>query len=92
MRKFDTLVSNFTQLKWLNLGNNKINGVPASFGDLTSIQHLDLSCNEIDLEHLPESFFGHEMSVERLYLSDNKITELSESFTELVNLKVLALR
>ena len=69
-----------------------ITGLPASFGDLTSILHLDLSCNKIDLAHLPNSFFGKEMLVERLYLSDNSINEISEGFTQLVNLKILALR
>ena len=80
------------QLKWLNLGNNMITGLPASFGDLTSILHLDLSCNKLDPTSIPKSFFGKEMLLERLYLSDNNIPELSDDFTELVNLKILALR
>ena len=86
-----TRVHNF-QLKWLNVGNNMVEGLPASFGDLTGIVHLDLSCNKIDLDHLPNSFFGKEMLLERLYLSDNDITEVSENFSQLVNLKILALR
>ena len=69
-----------------------VEGLPASFGDLTGIVHLDLSCNKIDLDHLPNSFFGKEMLLERLYLSDNDITEVSENFSQLVNLKILALR
>ena len=69
-----------------------VEGLPASFGDLTGIVHLDLSCNKIDLDHLPNSFFGKEMLLERLYLSDNNITEVSENFSQLVNLKILALR
>ena len=69
-----------------------ITGLPASFGDLTSILHLDLSCNKIELTNIPKSFFGKEMELERLYLSDNNIPELTDDFTELVNLKVLAMR
>ena len=69
-----------------------VEGLPASFGDLTGIVHLDLSCNKIDLDHMPNSFFGKEMLLERLYLSDNNITEVSENFSKLVNLKILALR
>jgi Leucine-rich repeat (LRR) protein len=69
-----------------------ITGLPASFGDLTSILHLDLSCNKISLTNIPKSFFGNEMELERLYLSDNNIPELTDDFTELVNLKVLAMR
>ena len=80
------------KLTWLNVGNNKITGLPPTFGDLTEMIHLDLSCNEIELAHIPKSFFAPEMSLERLYLSDNIITELSDEFTRLTSLKILALR
>ena len=69
-----------------------IKAIPASFGDLTSLLHLDLGANQLYLECIPKSFFGNEMLLERLYLSDNNLTEMSDDFTELINLKVLALR
>ena len=69
-----------------------ITTLPASIGDLTSLLHLDLGANQLDIESIPKSLFGHEMLLERLYLSDNNLTELSDDFTELVNLKILALK
>ena len=69
-----------------------IKAIPASFGDLTSLLHLDLGANQLYPEGIPKSLFGNEMLLERLYLSDNNLTEMLDDFTDLINLKVLALR
>ena len=79
------------QLEWLNIGQNAITSLPRVFGNLTRLFHLDLSCNKLDLDGIPTSFFSI-ASLERLYLSDNSIECLVKEFSRFSNLRILALR
>ena len=79
------------QLQCLNVGLNELTELPRTIGNLTEIYHLDLSGNQINLDGLPTTFFSLK-SLERLYLSDNKIEALVKEFSRLSGLQILALR
>ncbi|TRY77881.1 hypothetical protein TCAL_12044 [Tigriopus californicus] len=78
-------------LEWLNLGMNKLDGLPSTFGNLTNLVHLDLSLNRFRDDSFPPTFFTLP-SLERLYLSNNLIETLGVSIIKLQGLQTLALR
>ena len=64
--------------------------LPAQFGNLVELSHLDLSQNNLTLKSIPKSFF--ELKLERLYLSDNAIEKITADFGKLGSLRILAIR
>lgn len=73
----------------LSLSDNQLIGsIPASFGNLISLQHLTLSGNQ--LSSIPASF-GNLMKLQGLYLYGNQLSALPESFGNLTGLQYLLL-
>ena len=67
----------YDSLNYLNLQNNEINilGIPTDFP--TTLQHLDLSTNEIT--RIPNDTFGRHQTLTFLGVSNNPLTNLHES-------------
>lgn len=73
----------------LDLSNNQLTSLPASFCSLTHLVELDLSKNM--LRELPESF-GSLTNLKRLDLYGNQLTHLPLSFCNLKSLRWLDLK
>ena len=86
----DFAAKKWPNLKVLNLEGNCFNKISVSeWENLTSLQHLNLTKNElmslpIDINNLPKS-------LAHLLLSENEISKLPDSFVQLNNLRTLTL-
>ncbi len=89
LRNFPQGITNFKQLKVLNLSNNSISEVKFDFGNTPQLRWLDLSNNKI--KSLDETI-GKASNLEYLDLSDNKLKTIPMSITNLKRLKVLNLK
>ena len=76
-----------TYLRSLNLSHNKISNF-RGLGGLNFLTVLDLSHNEI---RSTQELSQVSRSLQKLYLNDNKISALDESFTQCTQLKILNL-
>jgi Leucine Rich repeats (2 copies)/Leucine Rich Repeat len=65
-----------------------VTSLPASLGQLTNLQHLDLTGNQII--SLPPSL-GNLVQLKKLYLDDNQITSLPPALGNLINLEEIHL-
>ncbi len=96
---FNCSSRNLTQLPeipqntdWLDLSNNRIHSVKEIHPSYSSVQHLDLSSNNISefSENLLRCL-TNQSSISYLNIAKNKITKLPESITEVSTLKELRL-
>ncbi len=70
---FQTAITNFTNLRWLYLDDNKITGtIPESIGDLNKLWDLYLSDNQLE-GTLPASM-GNMNELSWLYLNNNNLS------------------
>jgi internalin A len=83
-----TAISKNTTLRWLNLHENALLGLPDSISKLDNLIHFNLSSN--NLTKLPKSI-GKLKKLELLHLNSNNLTRLPESIGELEKLKYLDL-
>ena len=72
----------------LDLSSLKLQEVPESLGELSSLQRLWLNYNQ--LSKVPE-FLGQLSSLQRLYLSNNQLSEVPDSLGQLSSLQQLNL-
>lgn len=75
-----------TQLESLELRENLLIGLPASFTKLERLERLDLGDNEIEV--LP-SYIGYLPSLQELWLDHNKLQRLPPEIGRLINLTCL---
>ena len=80
-----------TELKTLNLFNNKLTALPDDvFDELTALKTLNLDHNELNT--LPDGVFERLTALQVLYLNENKLTTLPDGvFERLTALKFLYL-
>ena len=75
-------------LLFLNLENNKLEGLPESIGELQELVSLDISENQ--LSSLPDRI-GELQELRNLFLNQNQISSLPNTIGDLANLDVLFL-
>ncbi len=81
-------IGQLTNLRSLNLRNNKLSTLPDGLAQLRNLYSLNLSSNE--LTFLPEGL-AQLKKLQSLNLSSNKLTSLSDELVELANLHSLDL-
>lgn len=79
-------IHSLTQLESLELRENLLIGLPASFTKLERLERLDLGDNEIEV--LP-SYIGYLPSLQELWLDHNKLQRLPPEIGRLTNLTCL---
>lgn len=79
-------IYSLTQLESLELRENLLIGLPASFTKLERLERLDLGDNEIEV--LP-SYIGYLPSLQELWLDHNKLQRLPPEIGRLTNLTCL---
>jgi Leucine-rich repeat (LRR) protein len=88
-------IGKLTNLKYLNLSDNKITTIPKNiFDNLINLKYLWFARNEITAKGLPENIFDKLTNLTQLYFSNNQISakDMSENiFNKLTNLTVLSL-
>ena len=82
-------INNLRNLKCLSLRHGNLETLPKTFGDITSLEGLDLWQTQ-PLKYLPKSFGGLE-KLRTLNLSINCLSRLPKSFGKLKSLKELHL-
>ncbi|XP_013394839.1 toll-like receptor 2 [Lingula anatina] len=82
---------NFISLKYLYLKENNLGPLIATRGlhpmQLPHLEILDLSVNKIST--IPKDFFGYLVSLKRLDISDNRISKLTFTMTNLLSIEYI---
>lgn len=80
------LITNLSELFYLDLGGNNLSSLPDSFANLTKLQELSLARNKF--QSVPNCIFKL-VNLQKLYFYTNQISEVPEvlgSLTQLTNL------
>jgi Leucine-rich repeat (LRR) protein len=85
----DYVFEDFGKLRYLNLGDNPLRGLPSSIGALANLEELRLE--NIGLDALPD-FIAKLTTLDELAVRNNRLSSLSHSFEKLRNLRHLDLR
>ncbi|KAJ8921951.1 hypothetical protein NQ315_008585 [Exocentrus adspersus] len=90
IENLNSTLDNFQRIRTLSLGGNHVKSAPELFLNLTNLQSLDLSLNEIKVLEL--ELFRTLKTLEVLNLSANSLTKINRgNFSGLNNLKCLDL-
>ena len=84
----DNYISNFTNLKTLDLTGNSLSELPKWIGNLTELEELYLANNTI---HILPSWVENLKQLKILSLDNNKLADLNASIWNLSNLQYLSL-
>jgi len=69
-------IKHWTKLKVLTIGDNSITSLPKEVAEWPALQYINAKHNK--LKELPEGCFRSWPQLERLYLSGNQLTEISD--------------